>query len=210
PVFPDHYRLGLREKTLIVFVGDNGTGRFGADRSFLNGRKIQGQKGTMLEGGSRVPLLASWKGTMPEGRVMNDLIDFTDFFATFAELAGAKMPEGITMDSHSFAPQLRGEKGTPRDWVYVQLGGKWYVCDHEFKLNRRGDLFDMTDAPFVQKPISADTKDEAAVAGRRRLQAVLDTLSPATGKTVDPEAQRANQGRRRQAERAPQDLESVR
>ena len=120
-------RLGLREKTLIVFTGDNGTARFGADRSIIDGRKINGQKGTMLEGGSRVPLIANWKGTTPAGRVLNDLVDFSDFFATFAELAGAKLPEGVTFDSRSFAPQLRGEKGKPRDWVFVQLGAK-LVC----------------------------------------------------------------------------------
>ncbi|HBO44133.1 MAG TPA: hypothetical protein DD670_09415 [Planctomycetaceae bacterium] len=64
-------------------------------------------------------------------------------------------------------------------------------------------MFDMSDAPFVQKPIAADTTDPAAVAGRRRLEAVLDKLSPATGKTVDPEAQRANRGRRQEAQREP-------
>ncbi|MBM4046703.1 MAG: DUF229 domain-containing protein, partial [Planctomycetes bacterium] len=140
-------RLGLREKTVILFTGDNGTARFGADRAIVGGRKINGQKGTMLEGGARVPLIASWKGTMPEGRVLNDLVDFSDFFATFAELAGAKLPEGVTLDSHSFAPQVRGEKGRPRDWVFVQLGSKWYVRDQGWKLTHEGELFDMSDAP---------------------------------------------------------------
>jgi arylsulfatase A len=174
-------KLGLLEKTLIVFTGDNGTARFGADRSTLGGRKINGMKGSLLEGGSRVPLLASWKGTLPAGRVANDLVDFSDFFATFAEVAGAKMPEGVTLDSRSFAPQLRGEKGTPREWVYVQLGANWYVREQGFKLTQAGALFDMSDAPFVEKPVAADTKDEAAIAARARLQAVLDKLGPNAG-----------------------------
>jgi arylsulfatase A len=177
-------KLGLREKTLIVFTADNGTAKFGSDRSLLGGRKINGQKGSMLEGGSRVPLIANWKGTMPAGRVANDLIDFSDFFATFAEVAGAKMPEGVTFDSRSFAPQLHGEKGQPRDWIFVQLGARWYVREQGFKLTESGELLDMSDAPFVEKPVAADAKDEASVAARKRLQGVLDKLSPATGKTA--------------------------
>ena len=182
-------KLGLREKTLIVFTGDNGTARFGADRSLINGRKINGQKGSMLEGGSRVPLIANWKDSMPAGKVLDDLVDFSDFFATFAELAGAKMPENVTFDSRSFAPQLRGEKGTPRDWVFVQLGANWYVREPGFKLTQSGELFDMSDAPFVEQPVAAGDQDPAAKAARDRLQGVLDKLSPASGKTPQQDAQ---------------------
>jgi arylsulfatase A-like enzyme len=181
-------KLGLREKTLIVFTADNGTARFGADQSFLNGRKINGQKGSMLEGGSRVALIANWKGTTPEGKVRDDLVDFSDFFATFTELAGAKLPEGVTFDSHSFAPQLRGEKGTPREWIFVQLGPHWYVREQGFKLTQSGELFDMSDAPFVEKPIAADDQDSEAKAARERLQGVLEKLSPASGKSFKEEA----------------------
>ncbi|MFA5189313.1 MAG: sulfatase-like hydrolase/transferase [Verrucomicrobiia bacterium] len=190
-------KLGLREKTLIVFTGDNGTARFGADRSLINGRKIDGQKGSMLEGGSRVPLIASWKGTMPAGRILNDLVDFSDFFATFGELAGAKMPEGVTFDSRSFAPQLRGEKGTPRDWVFVQLGSRWYTREQGFKLTQSGELFDMSDAPFAEKVVAADTKDEAAIAARARLQSALDKLSPATGKIAPDGPKKGKAGKKR-------------
>ena len=56
-----------------------------------------------------------------------------------------------------------------------------------WKLNEQGELFDMTDAPFVEKPVAADTQDNAAIAARKRLQAVLDRLNPAGGKT-DPGA----------------------
>ncbi len=170
-------RLGIRENTLIVFSGDNGTARFGSDYSIINGRKINGMKGTVLEGGSRVPLIANWKGTVPAGKVNDDLIDFTDFYATYADVAGAKMPKE-TLDSRSFAPQLKGEKGTPRDWVFVQLGKKWYVRDRSFKLTESGSLYDMSDAPFVEKAIPNDAVSDAAKAARTRLQAALDTLNP--------------------------------
>ncbi|MFA6562024.1 MAG: sulfatase-like hydrolase/transferase [Verrucomicrobiia bacterium] len=195
-------KLGLREKTLIVFTGDNGTAKFGADRSIINGRKINGQKGTVLEGGSRVPLIASWKGTMPAGKVLNDLVDFSDFFATFAELGGAKMPEGVTFDSRSFAPQLRGEKGTPRDWIFVQLGAKWYVREQGYKLTQSGELFDMSDAPFVEKPVPADSASDDTKAARARLQAVLDKLSPAKGKVASDEPKKGKAGKKRKRKQA--------
>jgi arylsulfatase A len=190
-------RLGLREKTVILFTGDNGTARFGADQAIIRGRRINGMKGTMLEGGSRVPLIASWKGTAPEGRVLEDLVDFSDFFVTFAELAGAKLPQGVALDGHSFAPQLRGEKGSPREWVYVQLGMKWYVCDQGWKLTQYGELFDLSDAPFVESPVPAETANDQAKAARQRLQAVLDKLDPAAGKMVPDEPRAKKAGRKK-------------
>ena len=156
----------------------------------------------MLEGGSRVPLIASWKGTTPAGKVLNDLVDFSDFFATFAELAGAKLPEGVTFDSRSFAPQLRGEKGTPREWVFVQLGPKWYVREQGFKLTQSGELFDMSDAPFVEKPVPADAADDDGQRRPHRLQAVLDKLSPATGKNPIDTPRKARPAQRRLRNRA--------
>jgi arylsulfatase A len=165
-------RLRLREKTLIVFTGDNGC----VGSRTLGGRPIDGAKGSMKEGGSRVPLIANWKGTTPEGRVSKDLVDFSDFFPTFADLAGAKLPEGVTIDGHSFAPQLRGQAGKPREWVYVQLGAKRYVREARWKLNNDGELFDMKEAPFREIPVAADSDDAEAKAARKRLQAVLDNL----------------------------------
>src|SRR6185503_17327384 len=103
-----------------------------------------------------------------------NLTDFSDFFPTVAELAGAKLPEGVKIDGHSFAPQIEGKKGKPREWVYVELNGKSYVRDAKYKLTAGGELFDLTDAPFKEIPIADDTSDEAAKAARKALQAVLD------------------------------------
>ncbi len=167
-------RLRLRDKTLVMFTGDNGTARFGVHAATVNGKAISGQKGTMLEGGSRVPMIASWPGVTPAGAVNRDLLDFTDFFVTCAELAGAKLPAGVKLDGHSFAAQLKGQKGTPREWAYVELNGKSFVRDARFKLTNTGELFDLSNAPFEEKPVASDTSDAAASAARVRLQKVLD------------------------------------
>ena len=173
-------RLGIRQNTVIVFAGDNGTAR---ESGNIRGRQIHGAKGSMWEGGTRVPLIANWKGATPQGNVLQDMVDFSDFYATFAELAEAKPPQGATIDGRSFAPQLRGEKGTPREWIYVQLGSNWYVKDRGWKLNQAGELYDMRQAPFEEKPVPAESAPADAAAARKRLQAVLDGLNPAGGKT---------------------------
>jgi arylsulfatase A len=191
-------KLGLREKTLILFSIDNGT----AQRSFtIGGRQINGHKGTMMEGGVRVPLIANWKGVTPEGKVLKDLVDFSDFFPTFAEVAGAKMPAGVKFDGHSFAPQLRGEKGQPREWIYVQLGRNWYVRNEGWKLNQSGELFAMSDAPFVEQLVTEAAQNATAKAARQKLQAALDQLAPASGKTA-PEPDAAAKKAKRKAKRA--------
>jgi len=187
-------KLGLRERTLILFAGDNGTDAgdgLNADRklgssSTIGGRRLYGGKRHLTEGGAGVPLIATWPGKTPAGRVLRDLVDFTDVLPTLAEVAGAPQPRGVKLDGHSFAPQLRGEKGAPRAWVFSQLDARWFVREDGWKLNERGELFDMSDAPFTEKPVQADAVDPASLAARQRLQAVLAALNPAAGKTEPP------------------------
>ncbi len=174
-------RLGLRENTLVIFSGDNGTAL--TFPSPIGGRMINGKKASMLEGGSRVPFIASWPGVTPAGRVSKDIISFADPHATFLELAGVKPPVGLKFDSQSFAAQLRGQPGQPRAWAYVQLGQHWFVREPGFKMDERGELFDMSDAPFVEKPVAASADTEASKAARQRLSAALKELNPAAGKT---------------------------
>jgi len=192
-------RLKLREHTLIVFFGDNGTGKAWADRSTIGARRLSGEKGSMLEGGALVPMIVSWPGTTPAGKVSQDLIDSTDFFPTFADLAGAKLPEKTIIDGRSFAAQLRGAKGQPRDWAFIQLAKMWYVREAGWKLNQAGALFDMSLAPFEEKLAAADTKDPAAIAARKRLQPSLDRLNPAGGILDDGDGtgRHANREKRR-------------
>lgn len=191
-------RLHLREKTLVIFSGDNGTARFGVTAATVNGRAISGQKGTMLEGGSRVPLIVNWPGVTPAGKVSRDLIDFTDFFTTFAELGGAKLPAGVKLDGHSFAAQTRGQAGPPREWVYVELNGNSFVRDARFKLTNRGELYDLSEAPFREIAVPGDTKDPVALAARQRLQAIAKELPTAPpGKVAGKKAGKAEKRKNR-------------
>ncbi|MFM8469041.1 MAG: sulfatase-like hydrolase/transferase [Limisphaerales bacterium] len=190
-------KLGLRGKTLVMFSGDNGTAL--TYPNTIGGRMINGKKASMLEGGSRVPLIASWPGTTPAGSVSKDIVNFTDMLATFAELGGAKLPEGFKYDSRSIAPQLRGEKGAPREWAYVQLGARWYVREQGWKMNESHELFDMSDAPFVEKPVAAAADTEASKGARARLTAVLAELNPAAGKTDKGEPGAKQKGKKKQA-----------
>ena len=172
----DHLdRLGLRENTLVIFTGDNGSPK--GVVSQLGGRTVYGGKGTTTIAGTHVPLIVSWPGRVPAGKVCDDLVDFTDLLPTVADAAGASPPG---LDGRSFLPQLRGEKGAPREWVfghYEPRQGKKgprtrYVHDQRWKLYQDGRLYDLRADEAERTPITAIAGE--ADDARRRLQAVLD------------------------------------
>ena len=121
----------LPADTLVVLLGDNGTvanalfagpgePRYpighpshveGDERAPLSFAPYGGarSKGSVYEGGIRVPLLVAGPGVTPGAR--RDLVDVVDVFATLAELMGATLPEGLAIDGRSFARVLRGEPG---------------------------------------------------------------------------------------------------
>jgi arylsulfatase A len=175
-------RLHLRDNTLIVFAGDNGTAAGDAARSTVHGKPVIGQKGTMLECGALVPCIASWPGVVPADKVSKSLLNITDFLPTLADVAGATLPQGVVVDGKDFAPQLKGkEDGWPRSWIFVELGRHWYNRDMNWKLNEASELFDMRNAPYAETKVPGDTKDEVAINERKYLQGVLDQLNPAGG-----------------------------
>jgi arylsulfatase A len=154
--------LHLREKTLVIFTGDNGTAKGWADSSTIRGKRIVGNKATMQEGGGLVPLIANWKSVTPKGKVSKMMIDASDFFATFMEMAGVKSTDSV-LDGQSFLPEIKGQKTDHRTWIYNQLARKWYVRELNWKLNESGELYDMS----------------------KRLHTLLDRLNPAGGKIDD-------------------------
>ncbi|HAP35627.1 MAG TPA: hypothetical protein DCQ28_06670 [Bacteroidetes bacterium] len=203
-------RLRLREKTMIVFFGDNGTANKYSDRATISGRRLVGAKGSLLEGGSLEPLIINWPGTTPAGKVSDAMIDSTDFVPTFAEIASAQLPKDKIIDGRSFTSQIRGEKKEARDLVFIQLATQWYVRDKGWKLNQEGKLFDMSKAPFEEILVGVDSKDPEAVAARKRLQAALEQLNPAGGILDDGDGtgRHANKTKKKKKQTDPDDENS--
>jgi arylsulfatase len=101
--------LDLSQNTLVVFTSDNGPWLNYGNHAGSSGGLREG-KGCTFEGGQRVPCLMRWKGVISEGVVNNQLIAGMDILPTFAEIAGAPLPEK-TIDGVSFLPLLKGEEG---------------------------------------------------------------------------------------------------
>jgi arylsulfatase A len=189
--------LGLRDNTLILFTGDNGTGR-GTTSALADGSEQEGEKGSTTRGGMHVPLIASWPGKMVPGTVCPDLVDMTDFLPTICEATGIVPPKTLPLDGRSFLPQVRGEKRNPRDWIYsywvplresqtANVGTRHAVeqaFDHYYKLYSTGKFFELDHDVEEQAPLQvADLKGEAAAAAEK-LQAALDHFKDARPATL--------------------------
>lgn len=174
-------RMKLRDNTLVVFMGDNGTGKSHAPVATIGGRRINGEKGSMKEGGGLVPFIANWPGVTPAGKVIEHVADASDLLATFAEVAGAPLPKSRVIDGKSLVPQLNGDPRPARTWAYCQLSNSYYVRENLWKLDQAGNLFDMKDAPFTEILVAHDSADNAAVEARKRLAAALAELNPGGG-----------------------------
>lgn len=177
---------GIAERTLILFIGDNGT--HATLRSSLNGTQVRGGKGKMTDAGTRVPCVALWPETIPAGRVSSDLVDFSDFLPTVLEAAGQSVPQGL--DGRSFLPQLRGEAGTPREWIYCYYNPRpertkpqRFVRDQQWKLYGDGRFYHVAHDVLEQKPIDEVAENRAAAQARQKLRAAM-ALMPAEGQSL--------------------------
>lgn len=169
--------LKLRENTLIIVLGDNGTGR-GMPTKFKGGM-VLGGKALTTEAGTHVPAIGNWPGHFPPS-VNADLIDATDFLPTICEATGTLVPEGLTLDGRSFYPQLRGEKGNPREWIYTWYnpsGGDTalaeYAQDSCFKLYADGRFYSLENDALEAAPLSETELDIRARAAKTKLRDAL-------------------------------------
>ena len=167
-------RLGLRENTVVLFTGDNGTPT--NVTSVMNGKKIKGGKAKLTDAGTRVPLLASWPGTIEAGSINTDLVDFTDFMPTLAKLARTTVPEDRVIDGQSFVAALRGNNPKPRQWVYTWWNKKEWVRDKDWKLYADGRLYHMKEDAAEAKPIEQGAGGPNAKAARAKLAGIMADL----------------------------------
>jgi len=172
--------LGIRDNTLLIFTGDNGTNTKVASR-MQDGTVIQGAKGRTTEAGMRVPLLVSWPGVVAPGRIDDRLVDFSDVLPTLCELAGFGTKEMPPGDGISLAPLLRGDRTGGRDWSYC-----WYSSDGtpakaakfartiRHKLYADGRFFDLAQDALEQSPLAPPQLTPELATVRTRLRGILD------------------------------------
>lgn len=181
--------MGLRNNTLILFVGDNGTpyhfitkvadGEYIREPVFsqIGDSLVRGGKSFMTDAGTHVPLIANWKGVTEPESVNNSLIDFSDFFPTFIELAKAELPKDRTIDGHSFLNQITGAGGESRDWVYVQWEEDSWIRNHKWKLYNNGNLFDMENDPAEKSPFTMASENKESASAREFLKSEMESLT---------------------------------
>ena len=174
-------RLKIKGNTMVVFMGDNGTAKAHADHATIGGRRLVGQKGEMTEGGGLVPMIACWPQHIVPGKLNENVADASDLLPTFAEAAGASLPENRVLDGKSLIAQLKGAETPARTWIFNQLGSGWYAREAGWKLNEKNELFDMREAPFKEQLVSESTNDASAIAARKRLSDALAELNPGGG-----------------------------
>ena len=181
---------GLDDETLVLFTSDNGT----AARSKLSsvnrrnefiyeevvsdfrGDQIAGGKGKLTDWGTRVPLIAVWKGVITPGEVLDDLIDLSDVLPTLAEVAGTVVPPATAIDGHSFYRTLRGNGHSSRQWVYAESRDKFFVKTRDRKLYNNGRFFNTEADPFEASPLDKSKLSSQAEGELKMLRKAMSDL----------------------------------
>ena len=167
-------RRGLAANTLVIFTADNGSPDF--VQSKIPGKVVSRARRMLGDTGTHVPFFASWPGTAPAGTVSAELVDLTDILPTLAELAGARLPQGVVIDGRSFAPQLQGQRGIRRAWIFTEWKRKSWIRNARWKLYAEGDFYDLDSDPDEARRLGAGDLDEEGRAARRALESALFDL----------------------------------
>lgn len=104
---------GVLEDTLLIITSDNGANSRAVRGEYRKVHKpndgLRGMKADIYEGGHRVPFIVRWPGHVPAGEESDAMVSLVDMTASFAELVGAKLPEGAAPDSRNVLPQILGQ-----------------------------------------------------------------------------------------------------
>ena len=118
--------LSLAQNTIVVFTSDNGATHLKqeVDYDFFESvGNLRGLKGSLYEGGIRVPLLVKWPEKIKGGSVSDKLSGFEDWLVTFHELIEAKEPLSTVHDGHSLGLDLLGKSFPQRKFLYREFSG---------------------------------------------------------------------------------------
>jgi arylsulfatase A-like enzyme len=166
-------KTGLEQNTLLIFTSDNGTGpvahKVMKAQEHASSEKFRGMKAHRYEGGHRVPFIAKWPGWTKAGYTSWSTINFTDFFATFAELLTINPNEEFptAVDSQSFLTALlEPEKRFPRLPMVHRLNAlrvddwKWLHPDRKTRFEKTKPkeyaIYNLQEDPGEQNNLAAE------------------------------------------------------
>lgn len=182
--------LGLAENTVVLFASDNGpnTPRF-------NGG-MRGGKGSLFEGGQRVPCVIRWPGTLPAGARVSHIAQHVDVFPTLLELAGVRPPSVVALDGRSLVPLLSGTAVAWPERLLFEVSGRdgrdgspiaRYPGTARSQTHRwvhdgkQVMLFDLRDDPGEQTDIAAQEPSIAAALSRAYDEWFEQAVAPTQG-----------------------------
>lgn len=169
---------GLEENTLVMFVGDNGTDTPIVTNTVYG--QVIGAKGSTVDGGNHVPCIMQWPArTKKNGRVLKDLVDFSDFLPSICEAAGVDIPNHTTYDGQSFLPLFAGDQPDRRKSIFqwysrngVPEKAREFARAQRYKLYSTGEFYDVSNDRLEKYALQDLSREQLAV--RSELQAHLD------------------------------------
>jgi arylsulfatase A-like enzyme len=154
-------QLKIDDNTIIIFTGDNGTHT--AITSTTTDRMVKGAKGNTTDGGTHVPLIISWPDKIKKGFVYDGLIEFSDFFTTFADIVDKE----VESDGKSFYSLLSGQDDQERETAFVHYDPRWgqnvnkfrsqFARNENYKLYHDGRFYNLKNDILEKSPIQNDS-----------------------------------------------------
>ena len=167
----------LRETTLIIVTGDNGTGRE-IESPLPSHGTVKGGKGAMTDAGTHVAFAMNWPGHIKPGTVVNAPIEFSYVLPTIAEVAGQPVPDFA--DGQSLIPLATGHEDKARGWIFMSYARdpaspadyRHFARDERWKLYADGSLYDLSKDIDELTPVTGAESGDT----RKCLQAILDRV----------------------------------
>ena len=177
-------RLGIADRTVVIFTSDNG-GWSGA----TDNHPLRSGKGDLFEGGIRVPLIVRWPGITRPGVIVSEPVISMDLTATVLDAAGVGLPDGERLDGKTLRPLLEGRKVQPRSLFFHYPHFAWHKSNRPGAAVRSGDdklILRFDDNSVELYDLAADIGERSNLAEKkpklvRRLRGQLDAWLVETG-----------------------------
>lgn len=198
--------LGVAERTLVIFLGDNGSDApLGHQHEVASSAPLRGKKGSHYEGGMRTPFIAAWAKPsptnphqkslpIPAGKIQTQVADITDLLPTLAALTGATVPENHPVDGKKLQTLLSGSPDPTRPEQFLMhyphgphrsnyfttwRDGDWKVIYHYLpETKTHGDLLQSGGARYQIFNLREDPYEQTDLAAKEptRLRRMMEDL----------------------------------